>query len=925
MKLLEELLAEALARPPDERGPYLDQVCSDDPGLRREVEELLAVEDRAAEFFAGLSGDIAGAAPLELESAAHPRMRIGPYQAVAAIGRGGMGVVHLAERVDGVFDQLVALKLLHRDMDTPHLRARFLAERQLLAQLSHPNIARLLDGGVTDEGRPYFVMEHIEGVPITRYCQQHDLTVDQVLRLFLATIDAVSYLHRNLVVHRDLKPSNILVDRDGQVKLLDFGIAKLLGDEPEEGGRTRTGELLMTPEYAAPEQLSGAPVTTATDVYALGVVMYELLTGRRPHERSAMECGAPSRPLPPTPSSMLRSRRRRRDAASTAKPEAAECGEEAAAPRRIAGDLDSICLKALRPEPEARYPSAEQMGRDIGRHLTGRPVQARRATAGYRLGKFVRRHRVGVVVSAGVLALIAGGFARERALRGQAERARVEAQEQAARAVAVSGFLTELLSSVDPMKAQGREVTVADVLEQAAARIADSDEMAAQPTVEATLRRTIATTYMGLGRYAEAREHLERALALRGGLESGDPEALLVARNLGSLYGRLGLPDKAEEMLQKVLQIQEATLGEDDPAVLTTMTQLADVYWSQERYQEVEAIDRRALAIRRRVLGEDHPETLQSLNGLAANLFVNGRYGEAAELFEQALEVARRIHGDTHPHTLVLAGNLATTYTEMGLYAKAEPMLREVVAVQTRVVGPEHEATALSIHNLGVNMAQQGRYTEAEALLRRAAVLREALPNGRQGVLYSQSHLADVLREMGRLEEAEALYLSTIAAQREQFGRDHPHTLKSLEGLARLRLLQGEVGAADELAQQVLSATVAAKGEGHPDTVAGLILMARVRNRQERYGEALELGDRAVQIGARALSANHPVVLTAALERARALAGLRQRAAALELAVHVRRERAALLGEEHPATVEADGLVLELEAPAGSADVDAAG
>ena len=909
---LEELLAELLDRPPEERGSFLDQACGDDAALRREAEELLGLDDQAAGFFEKLSSDIAAAAPLELDNADRPRIQIGPYRALEAIGHGGMGVVYRAERVDGAFDQKVALKLLHRDMDTPQLRARFLAERQLLARLSHPNIARLADGGVTEEGRPYFVMEHVKGLPITQYCRDNGLPLEQVLRLFLVVIDAVSYLHRNLVVHRDLKPGNIFVGQDGQVKLLDFGIAKLLADVPEAASQTRTGERLMTPEYAAPEQLLGAPVTTATDVYALGVVLYELLTGRRPHDRATSDPGSVSRDLPPTPSSMLRSRRKKAQATPATQPGAGPSPEAAVAWRRIPRDLDTICLTSLRPEPEARYPSAEQFGQDIERYLEGLPVRARTSTLGYRALKFAQRHRGGIAATAGLLALIVAGFARERGLRGEAERARIEAQRQAGKAVAVSEFLGRLLSSVDPMKAQGREVTVAEVLNGAATRLAESKDLADQPSVEAAVRLTIGDTYTALGKYAEARPHLERAVELRGGSQSRDPEALAAAGSLGVLYQRLGLHGKAETILRRVLEARSETLGEAHPTTLTAMNHLADLLWAQGRHDEVEAIDRKTLEIRRRVLGEDHPDTLKSLNGLAVTLFTRGRYAEAAQFFEQAYSVARRQLGESHPHTLALGSNLAAAYLELNRYPEAESLLREVVSGKTRVLGVQHEETATSVHNLGVTLAQQARYEEAEEQLRQAIAIREHLAGDKRGYLFSRSLLADTYRDHGRPADAEALYLSTVEEQRARYGPEDAETLKTVSGLAELRLRQGKLRAAEALIARILGPQTKARGEAHPDPLQSLTTLARIRNAQGRYADAQQLCDKAIEAGSKVLGSDHLVVLDLVYERARALVGQQQWDAARQLAARIHEVRARKLGKKHPDTVKAwrllDGL-----------------
>jgi serine/threonine-protein kinase len=854
---LEELLGAALDLPPGDREDFLDRECGGDAELRREAGELLAVHDDAAGFFDILAGEIASAATLELDTAAQPRMAVGPYRTVAAIGHGGMGAVYRAERVDGAFDQQVALKLLHLDMDTPELRARFLAERQMLAGLAHPAIAHLLDGGFTDEGRPYFVMELVEGVPISRYVRDRALPVEGVLRLVLEVIAAVSYLHRNLVVHRDLKPSNILVDDEGRVKLLDFGIAKLLAGRPGDDGLTRTGQQLMTPEYAAPEQLAGEPVTTATDVHALGLVLYELLTGERPAGRE------PGRELPPTPSSVMRSRAGRGPVDPDGRP----------ATLRIDRDLDAICMMALRPDPEARYPSAEQLGQDIERHLEGLPVRARRGTAAYRAGLFLRRHRTGAVVTAVVAALMLTGLVREAMLRSDAERARHAAELETAKAIAVSDFLAELLSSVDPAKAQGEAVSVADVLEQASTRIASSPELAAQAEVEAAVRRTIGGTYVSLGRYPEARPHLERAAALLGWPASRDEQAMAAAAELGVLYHRLGLLDESEALLEQVLDARVEALGEDHPASLASLNHLADLYFSQGRLDDVEPLDRRVLEIRRRTLGDDHPDTLRSLNALASTLFGRGRYAEATVLFEEGYAAKRRELGPLHPDTLLLASNLAAAYLELGRWAEAEVLQREVVEGRVKVLGEAHDQTAMSVHNLGVTLAQLGRYEEAEAELRKAIAVRETLPGVERNLLFSESYLADVLRARGRFPEAETLYLETLSRQREVCGSDDGDTLKTAGGLAELRVLEGDLEAAEALIGEILELQVRARGEGHPDTLQTLTCLARIRNEQGRFDEAIEVAQRAVEAGTAALGRDHPAVRQAADEAARARAG----------------------------------------------------
>ncbi len=898
---LDQLLAGALELSVEDRKQFLDKACRGDPSLRQELEELLELHAEAADYFDEFSKAVAGSVSLELENAFQSKMVIGPYRTLAAIGRGGMGTVYRAERIDGQFEQEVALKLLHLDMDIPEVRARFLAERQLLAGLSHANIAHLLDGGVTAEGRPFFVMELVEGRPITQYCTENAVSIVEVLRLFLDVVDAVSYLHRNLVVHRDLKPGNIFVDSDGHVKLLDFGIAKLLADEAGAATLTGDGRQPMTPEYAAPEQRFGRPATTATDVYALGVLLYELLTGRRPRCRQDGDPRSSDPILPPTPSSVIRSRGTSGDSSAGEGPD----GGPRAAGNRIPRDLDTICLKALRPDAEDRYPSAEQFGRDIERHLEGLPVRARRGTVGYRAGLFLRRHRFGIAAAVALIVLMVIGLVREIVLRGSAERARAQAEVQAAKALAVSQFLGDLLSSADPKRAQGEEVSVVEVLDQASAKIADSKEMADRPAVEASVRRTIGNTYLSLGRYPEALEHLERAVDLLGWPEQETPEALDAAARLGVLFQRLGRYEESEELLSAVLEARTRILGEEHPDTMTSLNNLADLYFAMGRIDEVEPLDRRTLEIRRRILGEEHPDTLRSLNGLAATLFSRGKYAEAARLFEEGLAVRRRSLGENHPDTLMLANNLAAAQLELGRYAEAEALLRKVVAGRTRVLGEAHDQTAMSVHNLGVTLAQLGRYDEAEVQLRRAVAARRQLPGEKRSLLFSQSYLADVLRAEARYDEAKALYFATWEAQRQAYGNEDGETLKTASGLAELFSLQGDLEAAEAVLGETLVLQVRVRGEEHPDTLQSLTTMAHIRNAQGKFDEGLDLADRAITAGSRSLGPEHTAVLQAGMEKVFALRGLGLEEEAQALAEKVADAYTSTLGEEHPVTLDA--------------------
>lgn len=883
--LLDEIFAQALTRTDQDRDIYLDQACAGDTDLRRELDELLAARADAEPFFEDLAANIAQSATLELEMATRPRIQVGAYRAEEAIGRGSMSVVYRATRAEGGFQQEVALKLLHLDMQRPQIQARFLAERQLLARFQHPNIARLFDGGVTDEGRPYIVMELIDGRPITAWCREAGLSLEASLRLFLQVVEAVSYLHRNLVVHRDLKPSNILVRNDGVVKLLDFGIAKLLAEDEEVAEKTLTSERFLTPVYASPEQLAGKAITTATDVYSLGVVLYELLTGRVPHERVPIEDVAAKRITTTSPSEALLQEHR-------------AGGAKLPQWRRLPKDLDNICLMALRAEPERRYVSVERLGQDIERHLDDLPVMASPDTLGYRVEKFVQRHKKAVVSALVVVLLLIAGLVREKALRGQAEEALLKAE-------AVSTFLSDLFSAADPAQAQGDEVTVTEVLQRAEDLFAEGRSFGGHPAVESELRLVLGRTYQALGGLTDARMQIEEALRLAGGLNSENPTAMAAAELLGRTQS-LDLK-RRETLLLRVIEVRQATLGPEHDDTLSATSALAGVLLQSDRYEEAETLDQHVFEIRKRVFGLDHPATLKAANNLAADFFSTARYLEAAKLYEDALLISREQIGASHPATLRLIANLGATYSVLGRYQDAEALQREVVDEQLRVLGDRHHRTGMSMHNLGLLLRRQGRMTEAETWLRRAVDARaEGNP---AGYLYSRSFLADTLRDLGQLSTAETLYLETLSDQKELLKPDHPDTFRTAAGLAELYRLRGELEQADKLAMQVLVDQLQIRGEKHLNAADTLDLLARIRTGQGRFEAALDHVDRAHALRQEVFAADHPAMLLSRLERARILVLTDPDTARVSLE-GLANALAAALGPDHPGAEEARMLML---------------
>jgi eukaryotic-like serine/threonine-protein kinase len=801
---IETLFAEALEQPADERDRLLERACAGDPALRTSLDRLLRAHERADDFLQRF--DTARAAALVDEGMAADAgesaagRTIGPYRIVREAGRGGMGVVYLAERDDGQFRKQVALKVVPRGLEPDgHALRRFREERQILASLDHPHIARLLDGGLTEDGLPWFAMEYVEGTRIDRFCDARCLPLEQRLELFVRVCDAVRYAHGKLVVHRDLKPSNILVAEDGTPKLLDFGVAKLLAPEPGgEAPLTRTGVRPMTPEYASPEQIRGEPVTTASDVYSLGVLLYELLTGRSPHRRADVTPHELERRVleeePQRPSAaVLRASGGGADANRT--PEQAGRARGATPERlyrRLRGDLDAIALAALAREPARRYASVEQLGADVRRHLAGLPVSARLDTPSYRARKFLRRHRVSMAVAAAFVLLLLSF-----SLMTMIQSARIQAHaEQVAlerdRAEQVAGFLLELLGAPDPYAGRGGRTTVREVLDSGAVRI--DRELMDQPELRAKMMSVMASAYFGLGLYVEARRLMEASLDVR-----------------------------------------RPVLGEEHPEVAASMLLLGQALYGEGDYRGAESLYRRSLEARRRLYGPDHPVVARSLNVLARALRQQGRYAEAESLLREALEIDRQHPGDEDTDLAATLRNLAHVLRDRGEYAAAEPLYREAYALHRQRFGDEHPAAANSLINLAVILHRQGDPAAAEPLFRQGlAVKQRLLGEEHEDVAADRGSYAALLHDLGEDAAAEAHYRRAIAVHRRVRPAGHPQTATGLLGLGELLLDRGDAVAAEPLLREALvirqrALTAGDGGIGQAESSLGACLSARGR------------------------------------------------------------------------------------------------
>lgn len=806
----------AIELAPEERAAFLAQACGDDRELRRELEELLAAAGSASTALERFSVTDLPAPVDDLGADALTGQQLGVYRLMRMIGTGGMGAVYEAVRDDDQFRKRVAVKVIKRGMDSELAVRRFRYERQILANLDHRNIAGLLDGGVAPDGRPFFVMEFVEGEPITRHCDRYRLGVEARLGLMQQVCGAVQYAHRNLVVHRDLKPGNILVATDGTVKLLDFGIAKLLGEEedPTSPPITRGGFRALTPEYASPEMIRGGPLSTATDVYSLGVVLFELLAGQRPLRFDDQTLRGLERTVCEQPPLRLST------AASEAAAQAAGERSLAAYRRRLAGDLDQIVAMAMRKEPERRYASVEALAQDLRRHLEGRPIAAHRDWPGYRLRKFIRRNAVGVVAAGLVIVSLFGGLLATSRQAARADRER-------ARAVQVAGFVTAMLSAPHP-EVQGREVTVAQVLERAAERA--RDELQAQPDLLAEIESTIGISYLGLGKYPEAELHL--AAALEGRRQMQGPVSQTVAMDLhrlgsvawargdwpraDSLFGQalavfrrrgtkpdstlatllgsagavrraLGDLGAAERHLQDALALRRRIHGDDHVNVAVAANDLGVLYGDLGRWAEAEPLHREAVGLTVRLLGPEHPTTASALNALATALDLQGKYAEADSAYRAALAIRARQLGTDHPDYTRTAMNYGAFLNDRGRYADAAALARGILAHRGRTLDETHPAVAMSLQTLGISLSHTGDAKAAEQALRESLALRRrSLPPSHWLVASSEGVLGEHYLRAGRPDLADSLLQHSYRVFVEAFGPDHQRSLQAAERLRRL-------------------------------------------------------------------------------------------------------------------------------------------
>ncbi len=923
---VQELFAAALDLPPGERRAYVTSHCGSDADLALEVLSLLAADAEDPGYLDAMAADLGGLVrePEAEKPDALIGTRLDRYTIDRELARGGMGAVYLARRSDGTYDEQVAIKVIRVGMDSAQITARFLVERQILARLRHPNIANLLDGGITPDGRPYLVMEYVEGRPVDVYCREEALGLEARVELMRTVCGAVQHAHNNLVVHRDLKPSNILVTGDGTVKLMDFGIAKLLEDDGVVGAAPQTmpGLQVLTPGYAAPEQINGDPITTATDVFGLGLVLYQVLTGARPFggaAATAREIATETCERDPDP------------------PSKKAAGGDIPA-RRLTGDLDNIVLMALRREPTRRYNSPGRLADDLGRHLRGEPVFARPATLGYRSGKLLSRYRLAftaaaavLVVSVGLVSFYTVRLAQQRDLARRGE----------AKAEQVAAFLTDMFALADPDQSRGADITAREILTRGAENVTTG--LAGQPEIQGEMLDVLGGVYRGLGLYDEGRGLLKRSLLIKRHLHGEDHlEVAATATALGQLETAAGRYADAESLLTAALTVHRQQLGpnaklvavnlqalgmmtafqartdesldyyrqalaiyEADPVLQdenygTCLNDYALVLLEQGQRGEAEAKFRQALDIHRRELGEDHPEVANTLFNLALVLRERGDYQAAAPIQRQVLALDRQHYDDNHPNVAYSLMSLGGTLNESGEYAEAQRVFAEALDIRRATLEPSHPDLIKTLGTVGLAMRGGGKYDEAEPVLREAVALSREhlgthritagrlddlgwllhdLGNDAEALAYhdeamaiklelvgpehkvvgiTHMHRARALQGLGDLAAALAEQQKAVAIGRTEYGAENVFTATTELGLARILLKLGRVDEAYATGTAALENMRQVAETGSPRVAGGLEMLAAIHRERAEYTEAERCYRQALQLRLERMGAEHP-------------------------------------------------------------------
>jgi eukaryotic-like serine/threonine-protein kinase len=849
------IFEQALEMDASERSDFINEQCKDDDEVKNDVLSLLKISEDTTDFLEIPPSINDSGEEKPIINTTTIGKRIGKYVIEGEAGTGGMGIVYKGRRADKEFEHNVAIKILRHSINSEYVVKRFQNERQTLANLQHPNIARLLDGGTTDDGVPYLVMEYIDGVSLIDYCDEENLSIKQRLEIFRFVCDAVHYAHQNLIVHRDIKPGNVLVNKQGRPKLLDFGIAKLLDEElaEESEGLTKTGVWHLTPEYASPEQIKGERITTRSDIYSLGILLYQLLTGHQPYRitsSSPVEISKIiTKELVIKPSEKFQSTEEILTSDGVTKqitPQSVSNLRNEKPDKifqHLRGDIDNIILKAIQKDPDRRYDSVEQFSEDIRRHIVGLPVIARKDTATYRLSKFVQRHKLAFGLSSLLLLLIIVStiaiYWQANIAADERDKARVEAKK----VEQVNLFLQGMLSSVDPSEI-GRDVKVYDILEKAAENI--ETDLIDQPEIEASIRSTLGNTYVNLGEYDKAKPFLEKALSINENIYGKESEQ--TAQSLhdlalyhdwaGDLKAADSLYEKSVNMFRKVLQeptkrfadalndyaitkmnfgqyeiaeklyteaidIALSEYGEKNRNTAVMMNNLALNYTDAGNLDKAEEYHKKSLAINIELLGENRPEVGTSYNNLAYLYMLKEEYKLAEEYLEKSYNLKLNLKGEDHSDVGLALNNLGVINIRMDNYQVAETYFIDAIKQYEKTLDPEHPYIALSQYWLGKVYLETEKLDSAEEYLRKSLKTRiKKLPEGNKDIWRSKTELGICLFKQKKYREAESYLVPTLEFYKSDFSDDSEQITKLYENTINLyKAMENEQKAGEYAAQ----------------------------------------------------------------------------------------------------------------------------
>ncbi len=792
-ELIKSVVDQALTLEGRERDTFILEVRHKYPAISTEVIEMLqSIEESERDHFLqevwsdqkNMLLDISGKLSEIDKDEAYLNREVGPYRLTEVIGRGGMGTVFRATRADGEFQQEAAIKIIKTGIHTGEQVQRFLVEREILAGLQHPNIAHLYDGGVTEDGLPYLVMEYIDGKPLDEYCDEQKLSIAERLEIFRDVCTAVQFAHKNLIVHRDLKPQNIYVTKEGVVKILDFGIAKLLNPQHQQISSVETlpSSKIWTPQYAAPEQVKGEPITVATDIYSLGILLFKILTGTYPYDLEGKNLAEMEETI---------------KAFSTLMPSLAlkrlNDPEKCAADRKttvralqnsLRGDLDALVSKAIRKEPEYRYQSVKELSDDIDRFETGIPLIAREGNFRYRTGKFIQRHKAGLTAAAAVLIIITlfAGFytwriTEERNL-AQLERDKLEQ---------IVDFMTELFEASDPVSSQGEEFTAMDLLEKGVERAEALDD---QPVLQAEMFSVIGSSFRSMNRPERAQPLLERALEVQRAHWGTDHADIANTLNtLGSVHWSDGEVEEADKYLSEALEMRRRLYGNTHPDVFTSMNNYALVLLDKNELDEAEKLYLETLEARKKYYGEEHTKVGVSLNNLAFFLQRRGKYEEAEKYFRETLALWRKLQGEEHSDVGIALNNMGSLLRQMRKYDEAERMLKESLEIRKKVYGPGHLKVGYVLNNLAMTLKDKQAYDEAlEYGLQSLELFQNFHKSDHNNIAIALSIVGLISGEDGEFEDAEQYLLESLNIRSRLYPDDHMEVAYSRGHLGKLYL-----------------------------------------------------------------------------------------------------------------------------------------